>query len=236
MDLCFSLKCTKNRDDDYQARGGNFYTIPNYVTDDYILSCHTNNFNSLINLKNNGNRHYKSYKFQQAVQCYTKALSSFTQERNIDNSKINGSDSFDLSNIGLNTTINEIDQNKVNSIVGGHKKNNQSVPLMSSSIVSVPSHVTSPLATSSNINVVSNTKNNANIKQFPVSETSSYKIYRKKSDDEYSNAIEKYFEDNNKMEASFRSASQKSDVNAYQTQSTNQSIDVHRRKSKKYES
>jgi len=232
MDLCFSLKCTKNRDDEYQTRGGNFYTIPNYVTDEYILSCNTNNFNSLINLKNNGNRHYKSYKFQQAVQCYTKALASFTQERNINNSRINGNDSFDLSNIGVNTTINEIDQNKINNSVNGHKKNSQSVPIMSSSIVSVPSHITSPLATSSNINVVSNSKNNSNLKQFPVSETSSYKIHKKVSDDEYSNAIEKFFEDNNRVEASFRSASQKSDANAYQNQSINQNIDVRRHKSK----
>ncbi|ORX47586.1 hypothetical protein BCR36DRAFT_584681 [Piromyces finnis] len=232
MDLCFSLKCTKSRDDDYKTRSGNLYTIPNYVTDDYILSCHTNNFNTLINLKNNGNRHYKSYKFHQAVQCYTKALASFRQEKNINHSKNNDSDSFDLSNVGINTTINEIDQNKVNSVVKGHKKNSQSIPTMSSSIISVPSHITSPLASSNNINIVSNSKNNVNVKQFPVSETSSYKIQRKISDDEYSNALEKYFEENNGMEASFSSTIQRSDSNIYQNQMSNQAVDLHRRKPK----
>jgi len=209
MDLCFSLKCTKNKDDDYRKRDGSIYTIPNYVTDDYILSCRTNSFSSLINLKNSGNRHYKSYKFNQAVHCYTKALVSFTQEKNENNqgNKSNES-SFEFSNVivSSNINLNDIEQNKVSNVQGHSKKNSTGVPRMSNSIIS---HISSPLASSSNINFITNSKISNNNKQFPTSDASSYKILKIKGDDEYSNNFEE-----NHMEVSFNSTSPKSpDIN-----------------------
>jgi len=210
MDLCFSLKCTKNRDDHYRKRSGTFYSIPNYVTDDYILSCKTNNFNSLISLKNNGNQHYKSYKFEQAVHCYTKALASFSQEKNnndINNSKNNNSDSFELSNVVVNNTLKDFDQ----SNNGYSKKNSSGYPVLNNSMASLPSHVSSPLVASSNINIVINKKNSINSRQ--VSESSSYHILKKRSDDEYSNAMERFL-DGNRVDSSFNSSSPKSpDIN-----------------------
>jgi len=214
MDLCFSLKCTKNKDNDHQKRGGSFLNIPSYVTDDYILSCHTTNFNTLINLKNNGNRHYKAYKFEQAVHCYTKALASFSQEKNINDnndSKNNIADSFDLSNVVVNSSINEIKKNDYK--MNGHmKKNSIGTPVINNSMASsIPSHISSPLATSSNVNIMLNNKNSINGKQFPISETSSYHILKKKGDDEYSNVLEL---GENRVDASFNSSSPKSpDIN-----------------------
>jgi len=92
------------------------------------------------------------------------------------------------------------------------KKNSTGVPKMSNSIIS---HISSPLATSSNINIITNSKiSNNNNKQFPASDASSYKILKIKGDDEYSNNLEdKYFEENH-MEVSFNSTSPKSpDIN-----------------------
>jgi len=241
MDLCFSLKCTKNRDDDYSKRGGSFLSIPNYVTEDYILTCHTNNFNNLINLKNNGNRHYKAYKFEQAVHCYTKALAPFSKEKNlngINNSKNNLGDSFDLSNVVVGSSLNEIDKN------GFLKKNSTG---LHNSMASIPSHISSPLATSSNINVMPSNKNSISGKQFPVSENSSYHILKKRSDDEYSNAMEKFL-DENRVDASFNSSSPKSpDINPktdfinhlesqYQIPSSSQSAELRRKPKSKHRS
>lgn len=223
MDLCFSLKCTKNRDDDYHKRGGNFYTIPSYVTENYTLSCHTNNFNSLITLKNNGNHHYKSYKFEQAVHSYTKALSSFTQEKN------NSNNSFEYSN----GVVNDIDQNSKNN--GHMKKNSNSIPIVNNSMTSIPSHISSPLATSSNVNIMINNKSTLK----PVSENSSYHILKKKGEDE--------FIDEHHGDTSFNSSSPKSpDINPktefishlenqYQAPSQTQNVEVQRKsKSKRH--